>query len=200
MFIEQLDSEIFIYRKPTNESFMEYINMLENIFIDKNVWEVSSKFNILDTDIVTNKKCTYLKDNYFDKKETKNKVNLDNSYNKIIYNLKEKLLEHSFESIMHFIKYFDINSNKIKTWTVFCQNKETDFHFNQDRNKEKNNYVLLISLNDALGGEIEFKDRIGKEKIYMSKGDILIYPASSNYMHKEHASIVESKYYAVTYF
>ena len=85
MIIQQLDNEIFIYRKPTSEFFTNSLDALADVFIDKNIWEISSKTNILDTDMTINKKCLYLKDSYFDKKDADNKINLDNQYNKIIY-------------------------------------------------------------------------------------------------------------------
>jgi predicted 2-oxoglutarate/Fe(II)-dependent dioxygenase YbiX len=58
-----------------------------------------------------------------------------------------------------------------------------------------------VVLNDNFsGGEFQFKDRVGNEKINLSFGDILIYPSNENYKYKELLVTSGIKYTAIAYF
>ena len=61
MIKKQLDSDIFLYKNNNAPNFLLNLENIEGATIDANVWEISSKSNIKDTDFTLNKQVFYLK-------------------------------------------------------------------------------------------------------------------------------------------
>lgn len=192
-----LDEKIILYKKESSCNFVDLIYNIGNIESTRNVWQISSKNNVLDRDLIYNKKVFYL-DYIKDQDEFLN--NFNKEYNSNILKIKNEIITNSFYEILDYSKTFEIIIKKINKWTIFSQQFETDFHKNTDRDGGNEKYVVIVSLDDKLGGEFEFENRVGKEKIHLSLGDVLIYPISDSYTHKEHSCFDGEKYYAVAYF
>ena len=89
----------------------------------------------------------------------------------------------------------------VKDWTLCLQKEPNIFHNNLDRDGSKNKYTIIIGLNsDYTGGEFYFKDRLGNEPVRIEQGDVLIFPSSNQYQHKEEEVISGKKYCLVGYF
>jgi len=198
----ELDNKIFLYKNNNCLNFLLKIQSIENILIDKNVWEVSCKSNILDTDFTLDKKVLYLKSISCDLTKIRDKSNPESKkYYKEIYNLKHDINTYAFDFVKNYVDSLELNIKGLQDWAICIQKESNNFHNNIDRSGSKNKYTVVIALNDDYtGGEFYFENRVGNEPIRMSFGDVLIYPSNNNYRHKEAEVTSGVKYSAVGYF
>ena len=199
-----LDNFIVLYSKNTNKNFVELLQKIEITPSAKNVWAISSLHNVEDTNHVVNQKIADLL-NYEDPvldilSVDFLKTNLEQSIKK--NNLKFEMQNYIFPFLYDYTKKYELSVKKIKNFTICEQIKSSDFHNDLDRyGVQKHFYTILVALNDDyVGGEIQFKNRIGNETIKLSAGDVLIYPANNNYAHRELEVTSGTKYTAIAYF
>ena len=199
-----LDNFIVLYSKNTNKNFVELLQKIETAPSTKNVWAISSLYNLEGTDHVVNQKIVDLS-NYEDLTSNKAeldalKTNLEQSIKK--NNLKFEIQNYIFPFLYDYIEKYELSIKKIKNFKICEQIKSSDFHNDLDKYAEqKHFYTILVALNDDyVGGEIQFKNRIGNETIKLSAGDVLIYPANNNYAHRELEVTSGTKYTAIAYF
>jgi hypothetical protein len=199
-----LDNFIVLYSKNTNKNFVELLQKIEITPSAKNVWAISSLHNVEDTDHVVNQKIADLS-NYKD--PVSNilgidvlKTNFEQSIKK--NNLKFEMQNYIFPFLYDYIKEYELSVKKIKSFKICEQIKSSGFHNDLDKYAaQKHFYTILVALNDDyVGGEIQFKNRIGNETIKLSAGDVLIYPANNSYEHRELEVTSGTKYTAIAYF
>lgn len=210
MEIKQLDEKIFLYKKDKEIDFSLLIKEIENSESVENLWQISSLKNNLDTDFNNNKKVFYLDYDMISKLNIPFSVEVlgntdfntsSHTYESKKYILRNKLEAHCFDAIKDYINRFNISIKKTKKWSISITKEQTDFHHHLNKSNISHSYVVIVSLNnDLLGGEIQFENRIGQDKINMEIGDILIFPSGKEYSHRELSSFIDGKYYAVTYF
>lgn len=199
-----LDNFIVLYSKNINKNFVELLQKIETAPSTKNVWSISSLYNIEDTNHVVNQKIVNLSNykdpvsNISDVDSLKN--NLEQSIEK--NNLKFEIQNYVFPFLYDYIEKYGLSVKKIKNFKICEQIKSSDFHNDLDKYAaQKHFYTIIVALNDDyIGGEIQFKDRIGNETIKLSAGDVLIYPANNNYAHREFEVTSGTKYTAIAYF
>lgn len=199
-----LDNFIVLYSKNTNKNFVELLQKIEIAPSTKNVWAISSLHNGEDTNHVVNQKIADLL-NYEDLLSDilsvdLLKINLEQSIKK--NNLKFEMQNYIFPFLYDYIKEYELSVKKIKNFKICEQIKSSDFHNDLDKYAvQKHFYTILVALNDDyVGGEIQFKNRIGNEAIKLSAGDVLIYPANNSYEHRELEVTSGTKYTAIAYF
>jgi hypothetical protein len=199
MIKKYLDKEIVLYSNMIKIDFLSIIEKINTKEIENNIWQFSLNKTIKDTNYTKNKKIFYLEEGeaFWDSPLYKFLYNVDMEK----YKLKYKLNNYAFPAILDYINFFELKIKKIKEWTI-CENiNETDFNFDLSRDGTKYSYAVLVVLNDNFsGGEFQFKDRVGNEKINLSFGDILIYPSNENYKYKELLVTSGIKYTAIAYF
>ncbi len=196
----QLDDKIFLYKGNLQEDLLSHVSALESFLTYKNVWEISSKNNLNDTDLTINKPVLYLKTRTFNFADLLSVNNPQIQYNKELFKLKYKVDRYAFPFIKDYVDLLEVEIFGAKDWTVYSQKEETSFHDDIDRDGSKNKYTIIVALNDDyVGGEFLFKDRIGNDKIKLSYGDVLIYPSGYDYLHKEMEVTNGIKYCAVSY-
>jgi hypothetical protein len=199
-----LDNFIVLYSKNTNKHFVELLQKIETAPATKNVWTISSLYNEEETDHVVNQKIVDLS-NYKDPVSNISdidvlKTNFEQSFKK--NNLKFEIQNYTFPFLYDYIGKYGLSVKKIKSFKICEQIKSSDFHNDLDRYAEqKHFYTIIVALNDDyVGGEIQFKNRIGNETIKLSAGDVLIYPANNSYAHRELEVTSGTKYTAIAYF
>jgi hypothetical protein len=196
-----LDNYVVLYSNNETIDFVELVRKLELQESNDPTWYFSSLNNIDDTDHTINQKNIKLPipDNLFS--FISNGVSLkENTFIKK-NNLKYALNSYAFSFLSDYINEYELLIKKIKNWDIYEQINETEFHYDKNRDGAKHSYTILIALNnDYAGGEIVFENRIGNERISMSKGDVLIYPSNAQYMHKELKVTSGNKYMAISYF
>jgi hypothetical protein len=184
---KQLDNQIFLYYNNEMVNQLPLIFDLNNKISNENVWEISNSKNINNTDITNNKKIFYL---------YKMCSSLGNEKRK----LKEYLNQFIFPFIMDFIESLLLNKSHIKTWTISQNLNDLNFYSDKSRDNTENTHTILVFLNeDYVGGEIQFKDRLGNELISFKTGDVLIYPSNEEYLHKAMPVTSGTQYVAITY-
>lgn len=196
-----LDNYIVLYSENKNKNLMDYLNKIENQTCIDPLWSFFSFNNLSNTDHVDNQKILKLTtaDNLFN--FINNPISIEEEILIKKNNLKYELNNYSFPFLFDYINEYELSIKKIKNWTIYEQINETNFHYDNNRDGLKHSYTILIALNDNyVGGEINFKNRIGNENISMSAGDILIYPSSNQYKHKELMVSAGKKYTAISYF
>jgi hypothetical protein len=194
-----LDEKIILYSNNMLTTYMLFLDNINNKKIESNVWQVSSKNNANDTDITSNSEIFYIPS--FDNFLLKPNYNFLNNVDAEKAKLKVILNENVLSCIVDYINRFDLKIKTIKDWTI-CKNIfNSSFHDDMSRNKYKHNYTIIVALNDGYqGGEFQFENRIGNELITMTTGQVLIYPSSNEYRHKEFPVTSGTKYNAITYF
>lgn len=198
----QLDNKIFLYKNNTAPNFLLNLKYIEDILIDKNIWQISSKSNILDTDFTLNKQVIYLNTTLCNPTTITDSGNEGKKeyYNKI-YNIKHTINSYAFNFIKDYVDDLELNIKGVQDWAICLQKEPNNFHNNLDRSGSKNKYTVVIALNsDYAGGEFYFENRVGNEPIKMEHGDVLIFPSNNEYRHKETEVISGNKYSAVAYF
>lgn len=195
-----LDNNIFFYNGSSNINFVSHLNEVESLPIDKNIWEISCKTNILDTDFTLDKKVLYL--GAYKNNIVINKIsNSFYEYYRKIINLKYIINNYAFDFIKDYTSELQISTPGINDWTICIQDKETAFHSNIDRHGSKKRNTIVIGLNENfIGGDFYFKDRIGNDPVRVSHGNVLIFPSNKNYEHMESEVLSGIKYSAVGYF
>jgi hypothetical protein len=196
-----LDNLVILYSENNNKDFIDYLNKLENQVSIENLWEFCSLNNISNTDHTIGQKILKLNtaDNIFSFVNTL--VSIEEEMLVAKNNLKYELNNYSFPFLLDYINEYELLIKKIKNWSIYEQINESNFHYDQNRDGVKHSYTILIALNDEyIGGDIVFKDRVGNENIKMAKGDVLIYPSSNNYLHKELTVTSGNKYVAIAHF
>ena len=196
-----LDNYVILYSENKSFDFLELIDKINNELCARNIWEISSANNINQTNHTNSEKVINLNiaDNLFsfinDPASIFEKVILKKN------NLKYLLNKYSFDFILDYLKEYEKTIKKVKNWTV-CENYYgTDFHDDENKNGLKHSHTIVICLDSEYeGGEFQFKNRIGNEKIKMMPGDVLIYPSNSDYQHKENPVLSGKKYTATAYF
>lgn len=197
----QLDDKIILYKNSSAPEFLNSLENIDNILINKNVWEVSCKSNLLDTDFTLNKNVLYLKSDNFSARSLLATNNSQLEYDKEIYNLKNKINTYTFSFVKDYVENFELNIFGVQDWTICLQKESNDFHNNLDRDGSKNSHTVILALNSNYsGGNFYFENRVGNEPIYMEHGDVLIYPSNNEYRHKESEVTSGVKYSAVGYF
>jgi len=197
----QLDDKIILYKNNSAPEFLNSLENIDNILINKNAWEVSCKSNLLDTDFTLNKNVLYLKSDNFSARSLLAINNSQLEYDKEIYNLKNKINTYTFSFVRDYVENFELNIFGVQDWTICLQKESNDFHNNLDRDGSKNSHTVILALNSNYsGGDFYFENRIGNEPIRMEHGDVLIYPSNNEYRHKESEVTSGVKYSAVGYF
>lgn len=192
-----LDSNIFLYKKSIDTKLLNEIQSLESIKSKENIWSIASKGNILNTAHTYNKDILnlFVGDVVFPYSLNEYEIN------KQIFNIKEKINNHTFDAILDYSNIFEINIKKIKNWTICRQKNGSETHSDKDNDGSKHSYSILLLLNDNYsGGQLYFNNRIGNDSIHMSAGDILIYPSDETHIHYELPIISGIKYTAISYF
>lgn len=199
-----LDNFIVLYSKNTNKNFVELLQEIETAPSTKNVWAISSLHNIEDTDHVVNQKIADLLNYEGLMSDLLSsdllKTNLEQSIKK--NNLKFEMQNYIFPFLYDYIEKYGLSVKRVKNFKICEQIKSSDFHNDLDKYAaQKHFYTIIVALNDDyVGGEIQFKNRIGNETIKLSAGDVLIYPANNNYAHRELEVTSGTKYTAIAYF
>ena len=196
-----LDNFVILYSENDNKNFIDYLNDLENQVSVNNLWSFCSSKNINYTDHTNSQKIltTDIADNLFS--FINDLVSIEEEMLVKKNNLKYELNNYSFPFLFDYINEYELSIKKIKNWNIYEQINESIFHYDQHRDGSKHSYTILIALNDGYtGGEIVFENRIGNEDVKMAKGDVLIYPSSSKYLHKELAVTSGNKYVAIAHF
>jgi len=199
-----LDNFIVLYSKNTNKNFVELLQEIETTPSTKNVWAISSLHNAEDTDHVVNQKIADLLNYENLMPDLLNsdllKTNLEQSIKK--NNLKFEIQNYIFPFLYDYIKKYELSVKRVKNFKICEQIKSSDFHNDLDKYAaQKHFYTIIVALNDDyVGGEIQFKNRVGNETIKLSAGDVLIYPANNNYAHRELEVTSGTKYTAIAYF
>lgn len=202
MIKTQLDNQIFLYQNNSAPNFLLNLENIENILIDKNIWEISSKSNIIDTDFTLNKKIIYLNTVPCNLAKINNLGNPEEKKHYIgMYNLKNTINSYAFNFVKDYVDSLELNIKGVQDWAICIQKESNSFHNNLDRSGSKNKYTVVIALNsDYVGGEFYFENRVGNEPIRMEHGDVLIFPSNDEHRHKEAEVISGNKYSAVAYF
>ena len=196
-----LDNYVVLYSNNKPTDFVELIEKIELQESNDPVWYFSALNNIDDTNHTINQKNIKLSipDNLFS--FISNSVSLKENILIKKNNLKYALNSYAFSFLSDYINDYELLIKKIKNWDIYEQINETEFHYDKNRDGRKHSYTILVALNDDYtGGEIVFENRIGNDHISMSKGDVLIYPSSAQYMHKELKVTSGKKYMAISYF
>jgi hypothetical protein len=199
MLYKNLDEKIILYSSELQIDYLSYLNKITEKAVEENIWQISSIKNINETDITANSKIFYLPpfDNFF--------LNLNYNFLDNVNEEKAKfrlfLNKNILPYILDYSKRFDLKINNIHPWSI-CENINNDeFHNDEIRNNFKNEHTVVVALNDNYeGGYIQFENRIGNELITMTTGQVLIYPSSDEYRHKEFPVTSGAKYNAITYF
>lgn len=192
-----LDNNIILYRGIVSESLIEDIENLENMYSSYNVWEKSSLGNLKNNRHTDNNSVIYLPSG--DVVITSDMINIE--ILEKLFDIRNIIQDYAFESIIDYKNHFDLSIKKQRFWTLVSQKEETIYHHDNDNDGDKYLYSIIVFLNNNYsGGEFYFKDRIGNEPIITYPGDILIYPTSKEYLHKENQVTFGTKYYAVSYF
>ena len=202
MIKKQLDSDIFLYKNNNAPNFLLNLENIESAAIDANVWEISSKSNIKDTDFTLNKQVFYLKSGTYRLEKIINNNNLEEiKYYYETCRLRGLVNSYAFNFIKDYVDSLELKIKGVKDWAMCLQKESNIFHNNLDRDGSKNRYTIVIGLNsDYIGGEFYFKDRLGNEPVRIEQGDVLIFPSSNQYQHKEEEVISGKKYCLVGYF
>lgn len=184
---KQLDNEIYIYLNNEIPDQLTVLSEIENKVCNENIWQISNSKNINNTSLTDNRKILYL-------------YQMNSFLGKDKRKLKEFLNEFIFPFIMDYLNTALIAKTNVRTWTI-CQNlNDADFYYDKSRNEVKNSYTVLVFLNDNyIGGEVQFKDRLGNELISFKTGDVLIYPSNEEYLHKAMPVTSGTQYVAITY-
>jgi len=196
-----LDNFVILYSENNNKDFIDYLDNLENQVSVDNLWSFCSSKNMNYTDHTINQKIFRLNiaDNLFS--FINDLVSIEEEMLVKKNKLKYELNNYSFPFLFDYINECELLVKKIKNWSIYEQINESIFHYDQHKDGSKHSYTILIALNDGYtGGEIVFENRIGNEKVKMTKGDVLIYPSSSKYLHKELAVTSGNKYVAIAHF
>jgi hypothetical protein len=199
-----LDNFIVLYSKNTNKNFVELLQEIETAPSTKNVWAISSLHNVEDTDHVVNQKIADLLNYEGLMSDLLGsdllKTNLEQSIKK--NNLKFEMQNYIFPFLYDYIEKYGLSVKRVKNFKICEQIKSSDFHNDLDKyGAQKHFYTIIVALNDDyVGGEIQFKNRIGNEAIKLFAGDVLIYPSNNNYAHRELEVTSGTKYTAIAYF
>ncbi len=206
----QLDNDILLYKNNTMFDFLTILTDLENSDCTENMWQISSKKNINNTNLTDYSEVFTIQDTRVFLKSQR-KIRDTSIYFDLIgkqskFHIKKLKLESSlnlfgFQFISDYLETAEKKVKTIKSWTI-CKNiKASEFIDDQSRNNTPHNYTIIICLNgEYSGGEIQFKDRVGNDLIKLNEGDVIIYPSGSEWPHKFYPVTAGDQYLAIAYF
>jgi hypothetical protein len=206
----ELDKNILLYKNNTIFNFLTILEDLENLNCAENIWQISSKKNLNNTNLTDSSEIFNIHDTRVflksQRKITKKSPYFDLIDKQSEFNIKKLKLESAlnsfaFEFIVDYLKITEQKIQTIKAWTI-CKNiKASEFVDSQSRNDELHNNTIIICLNSGYsGGEIQFKDRVGNDLITLDEGDVIIYPSVIEWSHKFYPVTLGNQYLAIAYF
>lgn len=206
----QLDSDITLYKNNTMFDFFTIMADLENSDCSENIWQISSKKNINNTNLTDFSEIFTIEDTRVFLKSQRKIRNTSIYFNLIgkqsqLHTKKIKLesLLNSF-AFPFIIDYLTTTEQKIQTikpWTI-CKNiKASEFTHDKSRNNLPHSNTIIVCLNgEYSGGEIQFNNRVGNDLITLNEGDVIIYPSDSEWSHKFYPVTSGNQYLAIAYF
>jgi hypothetical protein len=206
----QLDADILLYKNNTMFDFFTILKDLEDSDCAENIWQISSKKNINNTNLTDSSEIFIIQDTRIflqSQRKIRSKSSYFNLTNKQSeFHIKKLKLESTLNSfafpfIIDYLEVMEQKVSTIKQWTI-CKNiKVSEFIDDQSRNNTPHNYTIIICLNgEYSGGEIQFKDRVGNDLITLNEGDVIIYPSGSEWPHKFYPVTAGNQYLAIAYF
>jgi hypothetical protein len=206
----QLDTDIFLYKNNEMFDFFTILKDLENLDCAENMWQISSKKNINNTNLTDSSEIFTIEDTRVFLNSQK-KITSKSPYFNLMkaqskFHIKKLKLESALDSfaiqfILDYLKTAEQKIQTIKPWTI-CKNiKASEFVDDQNKNGILHKNTIIISLNSGYsGGEIQFKDRVGNDLVTIDEGDVIIYPSGSEWSHKFYPVTAGDQYLAIAYF
>lgn len=210
MNIVQLDSDISLYKNNQIFDFAQILENLENSDCAENIWQISSKKNINNTNLTDSSEIFTIEDTrVFLKSQRKirdTSVYFDLIQKQAALHVKKIKLEgflnsFAFPFIMDYLQTKEKTIHTIKPWTI-CKNiKASEFIDDQSRNNILHQNTIIICLSDEhSGGQLQFKNRVGNDLISLSLGDVIVYPSGNEWLHKFYPVTEGTQYLAIAYF
>jgi Rps23 Pro-64 3,4-dihydroxylase Tpa1-like proline 4-hydroxylase len=174
--VEDLGNKIFMYKNAI-ENDLQILTELNSIFSDYNQDYKSATINNHDYD-PSLRSCTVfsLYTNLQDKSD----------YNNAKRVLNKKIDLALSKCILHFVRSTGIKIKEREPWEILKYEQSQKLTWHSDDGKSHPSTISFVYYinDDYEGGEIQFKDKAYSIPIKPQKNSLIIFPSSSDYIHR----------------
>jgi hypothetical protein len=192
MIVEKLDDYIYVYKNVMDEQ-VDIIEELSYIFntYDKDFLPATINNHDYNTSL---RSCTVF--SLFCEALTDSK-----EYRESKYFLDKKISERLSKSIFHYIKNTGIKIKEREPWEILKYSETQDLTWHSDNGDPHPctlSFVYYFN-DDYVGGEIQFKDKIGSTAYKPEANSLIIFPSSIDFVHRVLPIQFGTKYAAISF-